>query len=208
VTFDQLGSASFTRAIPATPPAAEPADIIGQPLIGVHNFAEINASLSYLTGVSQTNTAVAATYLKVQQQLPTLANLDGFLAAQQMGITQLTVAYCNALVGNSTASNTPRDTYFTGFSFAAPASTAFSTMGRSQIIEPLLKRLLAHEVGQTSGGTAKLINQADPALLRTELNNLITRMTACGGSCASDRTLTTVKAACSAAFGSAVMLVH
>ncbi len=208
VTFDQLGTHSYTRAVPATPPAAVPADITGQPLIGVHTFAEINASLSYLTGVPQTNSAVAATYLKVQQQLPTLANMDGFLAAQQMGITQLAVAYCNALVGTSTAPNS----YFAGFNFAAPASTAFDTTGRSQIIEPLLKHLLAHEVGQTGGGTARLNNQADPALLRTELNNLITKMVSCtsNNSCpaGSNRTLTTVTATCSAALGGAVMLVH
>ncbi len=204
VTFDQLGSKTYARAVPATPPAATPADITGQPLIGVHTFAEINASLSYLTGVPQTNPSVAATYLKVQQQLPTLANIDGFLASQQMGVTQLAVAYCNALVGSTTAPNS----YFPGFNFAAPASTAFDTTGRSQIIEPLLKHLLAHEVAQLAGGTAKLNNQADPALLRAELNNLITKMAACGGSCASDRTLTAVKASCAAAFGSAAMLIH
>ncbi len=143
------------------------------------------------------------TYNKVQQQLPTLANLDGFLAAQQMGITQLAVAYCNALVGNSTGANTLRDSYFSGFNFATPTSSAFSAVGRSQIIEPLLKRLLAAEING-----AALKTQADPALLRTELNKLIDTMTACGNSCAPDRTLTTVKATCSAALGSAVMLLQ
>ncbi len=125
-----------------------------------------------------------------------------------MGITQLTVAYCNALVGSSTGANALRDNYFTGFNFATPAGTAFSTTGRSQIIEPLLKRLLAHEIAKTGGPDTALSTQADPAELRLELNQLIDKMTSCGGSCASDRTLTTVKAACSSAFGSAVMLLH
>jgi hypothetical protein len=113
------------------------------------------------------------------------------------------------LVGSSTAPNTLRDNYFAGFNFAAPAGTAFSTTGRSQIIEPLLKKLLAHEIAQSGGKPdAALSTQADPAELRLELNQLIDKMTSCGGSCASDRTLTTVKAACSSAFGSAVMLLH
>lgn len=203
LTFDRIGDRSYSRTAPAVPPIAPPADIPDQPSIGLHRFAEINASLSAMTGVPKTNTLVNATYLKVQQQLPTLANLDGFLAAQQMGITQLAVAYCNALVGNSTAPNSLRDTYFAGFNFASPASTAFSPTGRSQIIEPLLKNLLA---GEISG--VPLANQASPAAVRTELNKLIDTMTACGGGCASDRTLTTVKAVCAASMGSAVMLVH
>lgn len=203
LTFDQIGDKTYARIAPAVPPPATPADIEGQPLIGLRRFAEINASLSALTGIPQTNASVKVTYGKVQQQLPTLANLDGFLAAQQMGVTQLTVAYCNALVGSSSAANALRDSYFAGFNFSAPSSSAFSPTGRSQIIEPLLKHLLAAEISGSALNT-----QADPALLRTELNKLIDTMTACGSNCAADRTLTTVKATCSAALGSAVMLLQ
>ena len=216
ITFDQLGSKTFSRVVPESPKAAIPADIDGQPLIGLHTFAQINASLSTLTGVPQTYILVNAdpkktidinkAYLKVQQQLPTLPNLDGFLASQQMGVTQLAVAYCNALVGNSSAANALRDTYFNGFNFSAPAATAFNSTGRSQIIEPIMKRLLAHEIG----GSTRLNTQADPAELRLELNNLISKMVSCAGTntCPADQTLTTVKATCAAAMGSAVMLLH
>jgi len=205
LTFDQIADKTFARTAPTPPPEATPADIPNQPLIGLHRFAEINAALSTMTGIPATNTSVKTTYMKVQQQLPTLANLDGFLAAQQMGITQLAVAYCNALVGNSSAPNSLRDAYFAGFNFALPATTAFSPSSRTQIIEPLLKRLIATEIN----GTA-LSTQANPALLRTELNKLIDTMTVCANSnnCAADRTLTTVKATCSAAMGSAVMLLQ
>jgi len=205
ITFDHIGGKSYTRPATAVQPAVSSADIVGQPLIGLHRFAEINATLSALTGVSISNLAVANTYQKVQQQLPTLANLDGFLAAQQMGITQLTVAYCNALVNDSTL----RSSYFVGFPFGASVGTAFDTTGRNQIIEPLLKHLLAHEIVQSGGKpTIALGTQANPALLRAELNQLINKMTSCGSSCKSDQTLTTVKATCSAALGSAVMLLQ
>jgi hypothetical protein len=205
LTFDRIADKTYTRPVAATPDPGVPADIVDQPTIGLHRFAEINASLSFLTGVPTTNAGVKTTYLKVEQQLPTLANLDGFLAAQQMGITQLTVAYCNALVGNGTGPNALRDGYFPGFNFAAPAATAFDPASRSLIIEPLLKRLLAAEIG----GTA-LNSQADPTDVRLELNSLIDTMTACSAtnSCAADRTLTAVKATCSAALGSAVMLLQ
>jgi len=205
ITFDRIGGKSYTRPTPSVQPAAPSADIVGQPLIGLRRFAEINATLSALTGIPTNNSSVKITYQKVQQQLPTLANLDGFLAAQQMGITQLTVAYCNALVNDSSL----RTTYFLNFPFGASVGTAFNTTGRSQVIEPLLKRLLAHEIVQSGGGaTVALSTQANPATLRGELNQLIDKMTSCGGSCRSDQTLTTVKATCSAALGSAVMLLQ
>lgn len=203
ITFDRIGSHEYVRVNAVPPPAPTPSDIPDQPRIGVRMFAEINASLAALTGVPHTEPGVAATYAKVQQQLPTLPNIDGFLAAHQMGITQLTVAYCNALVNDTGR----RAGYFSGFNFSAPASSAFNAGGRSQIIEPLLKNLLARELPSGAGSSA-LNNQADPDEIRLELNQLIDRMTACGGSCASNRTPTVVKATCAAALGGAVMLLQ
>lgn len=221
ITFDQIGSHSYSRVVPASPPTATAVDIVDQPAIGIRTFAAINATLSILTSVPTTNAKVKSTYAKVQQQLPSLANLDGFLAAQQMGITQLSVAYCNELVNDSAL----RTAYFPGFPFTAPAATAFDTAGRNGIIEPLLAHLLAHEVSQPDPldphappvAPAKLDNQADPAELRAELNSLIGKMTQCVGNnnCPPEPsdplktlTLTTVKAACAASMSSAVMLVQ
>jgi hypothetical protein len=112
------------------------------------------------------------------------------------------VAYCNALVNDTSL----RTSYFSGFNFGAGAGTAFDATGRSQIIDPLLKNLLASDIA--SGGA--LSNQANPAEIRAELNQLIDRMTNCAASnsCSSNRTATTVKATCAAAMGSAVMLLQ
>lgn len=209
LTFDQIGAHSYSRPVVAVPPPAEPADIPDQPTLGLRDFAEINASLAAMTGIPITNALVADTYEKVKQQLPTLTNLDGFLAAQQMGITQLTVAYCNALVGSNSAAPPARTAIFPGFDFTAGANVAFNSQNkRDLIIEPLLKRLLASELADGANPHSKLDDQADPALLRSELNQLIDNMTSCGGSCAADRTLTTVKATCAASLGSAVMLLQ
>ena len=209
LTFDQIGSHTYTRVIAEVPAPAAPADIPDQPHQGLRDFGEINASLAQMTGIAATNTQVAATFEKVKQQLPTLTNLDGFLAAQQMGITQLTVAYCNALVGSSAAANPARTAMFPGFDFAAAANVAFnSATKRDQIIEPLLSRLHANEVADGMNPHSKLDGQADPAELRLELNQLIDNMTSCSSGCAADRTLTTVKATCAATLGSAVMLLQ
>jgi hypothetical protein len=203
LTFERIGSHTHVRvdAVPPTP--APPADISDQARIGLRTFAEINASLSVLTSVPRTQAGVASSYQKVQQQLPTVSAVEGFLAAHQMGVTQLAVAYCNALVNDTSR----RASYFPGFNFSAPASSAFSGGGRSQIIEPLLQKLLAHEI-PFGGQTGALANQANPDEIRQELNQLITRMTACGSNCANDRTATVVKASCAAALGGALMLIH
>ncbi|WP_339616900.1 LamG domain-containing protein [uncultured Gilvimarinus sp.] len=198
ITFDQLGEHSFAR-VEAEPPVPQPpADIADQPTLGLKSFASINASLAAMTGISHTNAAVQTTYAKVEQQLPTTSGLDTFVAAQQMGITQLAVAYCNALVNDTNE----RAAFFPGFNFGAAPAVAFNATGRSQVISPLLNALVA---GDTGGA---LNTQANPATLRAELNGLIDTMGACGGSCSADRTATTVKATCAAALGSAVMLVH
>jgi Concanavalin A-like lectin/glucanases superfamily len=198
LTFDQIGNESYTRVVAAVPEPAAPAVTPGQALIGVRNFAEISATLSTLTGVSPTATKVRDTYTKVEQQLPTSTVINGFLASHQMGVTQLAVAYCSELVDSTSL----RANFFPGFNFGASAGAAFDTNGRNQIINPLLNKLLADEVDNSSGGPTKLNNQADPAVLRTELNNLISTISATG------TTSTTVKAACSASLGSAVMLLQ
>ena len=203
LTFDRLGEHRFVRveAEPSAPPAA--ADIPDQAQLGIRTFGAINQTLAAITGVSPANPAVRATYQKVEQQLPAVAQLDGFLAAQQMGITQLAVSYCNALVGDAGSGNPARAAFFEGFNFNAPVATAFTANGRNQIIEPILHRLLSAEIGSTP-----LATQANPALLRTELNNLIDTMTACGASCEAGRTYTVAKATCAAALGSAIMLIQ
>lgn len=194
LTFDRIGTNTYTRPEVSVPPSAAPSDIEGQASIGLRTFAEIDATLSTLTTVPRTNAAVATTYANVQQQMPTDPAMEGFLAAHQMGVTQLTVSYCNALVSDSGR----RSSFFPGFNFGAAPATAFNTAGRTALIEPLLAKLLAHEIGGT-----KLDIQADPDDLRLELNQLIDRMTA-GSTATNDVAMAT----CSAAFGGAVMLLQ
>ncbi len=199
LTFDRLGDHEFVRVegeFPAPPPAE---DIADQSRIGVRSFAAVNASLAKLTGVPSTRPSVAATYQQVRQQMPTRPEVDGFVAAQQMGVTQLAVSYCNALVNDSGL----RASYFGGFGFDAQPSAAFNSAGRSALIDPLLRQLLVADVG---GGP--LASQAHPDAVRAELNGLIDNMIAGCGNCGSQRTRQTATAVCAAAMGSALMLLQ
>src|SRR6267378_3342927 len=97
LTFDQLGSQTHVVVEPpptAPPPAPGPvaADI------GIRTFAQVNSTLSQLTGVPTTNSTVNATYMAVQQQLPANPTLEGFSSSHQVGIAQLAIQYCNVAV--------------------------------------------------------------------------------------------------------------
>ena len=195
LTFEQLGSASNVLIEPQPLQPAAPVDAAPQPDIGLRTFAEINATMAAVTGVSITQPDVKKTYETIMQQLPTVENINGFLAAHQVAVSQLAIEYCNALVSDATL----RSSYFPGFDFSAGATTAFDTMAkRDQVLDPLVNRIMG----------ANLATQPSVSGVKTELNNLIDRLSACGGSCAADRTQTVVKASCAATLGSAVMLLQ
>ena len=166
-----------------------------KPGIGVRDFAEVNATMSALTGIPTTHSGVTATYNLVYQALPVATGIQGFVSSQQMGITQLAIQYCSALVDDTSA----RQTYFAGFDFSADVSTAFDATGRAQIIDPLLANMI---------GNANLGTQPDHTDVTTEVNWLITELTNCGGSCFADQTERVVKGACASVLGGAAMLVQ
>lgn len=197
LTFDRIGVHQFTRQAPPSPPSATPEDLPPQARIGVRTFAEINASLSAMTGIPVTHSGVTGTFEKVNQQMPVDENVKGFLVAHQMGITQLAVKYCNVLAGDSAR----RQAFFPAFN-----GTTFDSAGRNGVIDPLLRALLAHSVD----GEGPLLDQPDEADSRLRLNDLIDTMTqSCGaGVCNTTVAENTVTAVCAAALGSALMLIQ
>lgn len=193
LSFEQLGSQSHV-VVEASGTAPVAVDQDAKPDIGLRTFDEINATMAKVTTVSPQVTDVNSTYTTIKQQLPTIEDIDTFLSSQQVAIAQLAIAYCDALVEDSTL----RTAYFPGFDFSASANTAFSDSGRDQIIDPLL----AHMLGAT------LATQPSNADVSGEINDLIDTLTACGGGCAADRTKTVVKASCAAVLGSATTLLQ
>lgn len=195
LSFEVLGSESNVVSEGALTPQPEPADLDPASDIGLKTFDEINASMAAMTDIPVTETGVASTFNTIRQQLPSVATVDGFLSAHQMGVTQLAIQYCNALVEDTTL----RTSYFPGFDFNADAADAFDTQGeRNLVISPLLARMVG----------SNLDSQPENTDIQNELNDLMDILTACGGSCAADRTETVVKATCAAVLGSATTLVQ
>lgn len=206
LTFEVFGNDTNVVIEPAPLTPAPPPDLPEASDIGVRNFQEINATMSTITGVDTEQTAVKAVYQTVIQQLPSVENIEGFLSAHQMAISQLAIEYCSALVDNN--GSISRDVYFPGFFTAgqppASADTAFDTaIKRNLVITPLIDRVM------NTGVTV----QPDPVDVAGELDNLILILTGCAvgpsPTCATTtRTEEIVKATCAAALGSAAMLLQ
>ena len=197
LTFETLGSNTYSRPPPTVVPPGAPVD--GAPIsdIGVRTFEEISATMSYITGVSQQEPFVQNTYNTVLQSLPAIETIEAFLSSHQVAIAQLAIEYCNALVEDTTL----RTSLFPGFQFDDPVTSALTPAGRDLFLEPLLDRAL-------SPAASPVATNPDRVSVKAELNNLIDRLTTCGGSCAADRTAIVAKSTCSAAVGSAAMLVQ
>ena len=187
--FDQLGSQTdvIVEATPETPaPAMGP--VVAD--IGLRSFAEINSTLSSLTGVPTSNTAASTTYLSVQQQLPSTYSLESFSSADQVGIAQLAIQYCNTMV------NTPSlVTQMFGSGVTINGSTYPGSTGT--VASALATAVLGTGL-TTSPASTTVTNEL------TTLIGTLCSTTACNTTA---RAQAVTAAACAAAFGSADMLI-
>ncbi len=237
LTFEQLIAVSthdYTEP-GATGVLIDPAapNLAPKPLgsdIGVRTFDEINAAMKALTGVDPyAGTApnrIIDEYNTVKQQLPSVENMSGFLSAHQMGVAQLSISYCNALVNDPSK----RSTFFGGFNFAASVDMAFNTAGgdsaeKNQVVNALYNKMIGLPGTGTALTTAPSLAEVKGILIgpaSVNTNNIFDRLysgcqsnTRLDGSprnpvCVQDsaRTQAMLKAMCAATLGSAAMLVQ
>ncbi len=186
--FDQLGTFMHTWTEPSYT-AAAPQPQPDQPDMGIATFERVYHTMSNITGVPITNSAVNTLYQSVQQSMPSQSQIAAFLASHQTAISQLAGAYCTQLV----TTQSYRDAFFPSVgasNFSASASSYFSTQpNRDAVVTPLVKAI----VGTTAYPQAA-------SGMTTELNALLQRIpTLSGSATVSSATI----AACSAALGSA-----
>jgi len=232
LTFERMGSGPANPRVEEEPvaPAAPPeADAVSD--IGVKTFDEINASMSFVTGIPTTNTNIATTYSSYKQQLPAIEDIKAFLSSHQMGVAQLSMSYCNELVtADKALPANDANRMFKGFNFGLPPSTAFASVS-TQIIDPLL-------VGLMNLNANNLSTQPNPVVVNNQLSSsstqnlfgtelepsgatadptgtynfesLLTKMTQCGAACPDTplRTEQTVIAICAATLGSSMTIIQ
>ena len=193
LTFDKLGNQSdvVVEAIPAMP-APAPGPVVAD--IGVKTFAQINSTLSALTGVPTTDPNVVATYQAVQQQLPPIPTLEGFSSSNQIGVAQLAIQYCNEMVNNPAylAQMLPGVTLSAGL---------FSTQaGIDSVTGPLAAKVLSSGAHQPAASTI-----SGPT---GELDSLIANLCTTSACTTAARVQAVTAAACATAFGSADVLIY
>lgn len=192
LTFELLGSSNnavaYVEAPPVAPPAPPEVPVAEQdPPAGIRDFAEINATMSKITGIPVANASVQAIYNQIYQAMPVQPKIAGFISSQQMGIAQLAFEYCSTLVEDNTA----RADFWPDFPWGSPKGSAFADT--DDVTVPLLNRVI---------GTG-LPTQPQAAAVTAELEALLA--TLIGGS---GDTNAIMKGTCAAALGSAAMLVQ
>jgi hypothetical protein len=193
LTLDKLGSHSNV-VVEATPsmPAPAPGPVVAD--IGIKTFAQVNSTLSVLTGVPTSDPNASATYLAVQQQLPPTPTLEGFSSANQVGIAQLAIQYCNEMVNNPTY----LATVLPGVTLSAGLFSSQS--GIDSVTGPLAAKVLSSGAHQPASTTI-----TGPA---GELDSLIVNLCSTTACNTAARVQAVTAAACATAFGSADMLIN
>ncbi len=195
VTFEIIGNLTNVKVEASLPPPAEPADLDPSPVVGLRTFDDINLTMAKVTGMSRTLPEVAETYLAIKQQLPVSDDINGFLASHQVGVAQLAIEYCNALVEDTGA----RASYWPALNFGAPSAQAFADQaGVNTLLDPIIDAMIGNNI----------TTQPDTAGVREELTNLVNGLNACGAGCSADRTAVIAKAVCASALGSAATVMQ
>jgi hypothetical protein len=180
-----------------------PPDVPRPSDIGVNTFDGINTAFAQITGVNLQGNGGAAsrmrtTYQTLKQSLPATPQFEGFLAAHQINVAQLAIAFCSEMVDDPTL----RNAFFNG----ASTSSTLATQGeRDAIINPTIDKVLGINVA----------TQPDTAAMHTELNLLIDN-TAAGraqglcrtSACGPTRTPVVMKAVCAAGLASGAAMIQ
>jgi hypothetical protein len=196
LSFDKIGTFTHVQTDPvpvASAPVVLPAPTVSD--IGVKSYERLSATMAAVTQVSRGTAAVSSLFQNLEQSLPASTDFQSFISSNQVAIAQLAMQYCNSLVTDTQLSNS----YFGNVDFTQPVTTVFTPAGSNAFINSLMNNVL---------GTQALATNPNLANVSTELNNLITKLTACGGSCAAGRSATVAEATCAALVGSAATLVE
>jgi hypothetical protein len=198
LTFQRIGTKSYTEPVPAVPTPPAPTNTAPNPDYGVRTYDKLLYTMSNITGVPTTDTAVASAFASIEESLPSVASVDAFSAANQQAVAQLAIVYCNELVNNPTL----LQKFFPGLNLSQPAGTYFASQANMNLV---INPLIANTQITTGNGT-QITTQPPVAAVATELTNLITQLSA--GQNGAGRTAAVTTAACASVLGSAAVMLH
>ncbi|EWH09525.1 hypothetical protein DS2_11858 [Catenovulum agarivorans DS-2] len=206
LTFDKIAEHTYARSEPAITEEQANTSSTEYSKIALRNFAEISASMSQLTGVSESTSSVANLYQTIKRQLPNIESIDIFVSAQQMAITQLGIAYCDTALNDEQI----RSNWFGTFDFTQSPTATYADANRTNFIDNLLSKLMP-----LANADPQPLDQPSKSEVAAEINNLIDRLSQCAtngangsSTCAADRSLTIAKASCTSVLASAATLLQ
>jgi hypothetical protein len=123
--------------------------------IGLKHFYEINEMYSSITGVAKSQSTVASAFSQLKTQLPSTEDALSFGTSNQMGIAQFAAAYCEAVVSNSTL----RSAMWPTVNFNSRIDAQ-----RDEILQPLLRKLTAHQIGGSTLDTQPTLADVESAV--------------------------------------------
>lgn len=134
-------------------------------ITGVRIFEEINASMAELTDIAVTDPAVRPIFIELQQQLPSGAAMEGFLASNQMGVTKLALTYCGELVDDANERSDIFGTIDLATVFDTPTSQTniVTTLYNRMIGENIASQPTLAEVSNLLIGTGGMMEQLCPS---------------------------------------------
>lgn len=210
LSFEGIGALSNPADLPPDPVATPAQDLPEAAEVGLRTFDELNATLSLITGVPQTNAQVLATFALVKQALPAVDKLESFGPSQQTALAQLAIQYCNVLVD----SNTLRPAFFGALDGSGTGVAVFGAAGaygnanRATLIDALLRKGVGRDLLSSSPAESTIRNEIVGPTLDPENPGLIDRLVfgPTGNSPTGGRTV--MKAACGAVLGSGTTLIN
>lgn len=155
---------------PPAPPLVE-AEMLRNERInhGIKNFEQIKMTMSAVTGVAATETAIRNVYNEVVAQLPSENELKSFAASNQVGITKLAVEYCDRLVETAAL----REQIWPGIRFQDNLNLVMTPTNQALIVTQTMNRFVGQGVLPRDVELAMDLELRDlvPFLINGEDNN-------------------------------------
>jgi hypothetical protein len=195
-----VGQTSCMQALTLGPVTAD---------MGVRTFAQVNSTFSQLTGVPTSNTSVVSTYQAVQQQLPSINTLEAYSSADQVGVAQLAVQYCQQVMSTPTIQATVfPGVSFSGSTYSSVAATGPNAAGVMQYSASGQAATVIADLAALSVGNGTLTHQPALSTVTTELTNLVGVLCTGSSPCTTSQRVSDVTVgACAAALGNADVMI-
>ena len=151
---------------------------------GMRNYAQINATMSLLTGVPRSNATVSQVFTaNLTTALPTDNDIKSFLGSQQVAVFKLAVEYCDAMIKDANLSRA----FFGSVTVTGAPSVVFSAQGKTAVADVFISKFWGKNLESLPAhdqNVAMATGLIDQLLANKDLNNAAVTPPVLTGTCA------------------------